>query len=372
MNENSGSIFDHSDLESIDAQINQELSRGTLVERMLETSEKAEARKMDWTTEFKEHWWIYVLVFVSGLFTLTLGVYLGLDPQKMTDAEGLPYIYWHTDWGHAIMAIILALALLAVTEFPFVIGKIRHQTREEGNPTQRTTSWWVMTIGALAVVVTGIAGFRVVASNIAMLTEFQEIPASAQLWISIAIPILITTHLCLLTAYANSSEHAKSKRIARENKRKQDLDQEVRMTAIEQLANRAFQVQEIKSFQRAVMAGMITATEAAAARRAGKTLQQLERELGRGDLNQDGVDEGSGRTRPAPRPGLWVPEEEYQKLSQKYPGVAGKFIPDKELTWECSECGTTNPSTGQFCSACGASHAVQEPTSRLNGKKPGF
>jgi hypothetical protein len=121
-----------------------------------------------------------------------------------------------------------------------------------------------------------------------------------------------------------------------------------------------------------VMAGMITATEAAAARRAGKTLQQLERELGRGDLNQDGVDEGSGRTRPAPRPGLWVPEEEYQKLSQKYPGVAGKFIPDKELTWECSECGTTNPSTGQFCSACGASHAVQEPTSRLNGKKPGF
>lgn len=287
MTSNMKSIFDSSDLDGIDAQIDAELSRGTLIDRMQETSDKNEARKMDWTNEFREYWYIYVPVIVSALFTLTLGIYLGLDPQRMTNADGSQYIYWHTDWAHVLMAIIFGIAFLVVTEFMFVVGKLRYQTREEANPTQRTTSWWVMAIAAVSVAVTGIAGFRVVASNIAMLTDFQAIPRSAQLWVSIAIPLLITIHLVLLTAYANSSAHAKAKRLARENKRKQDMDQEARMAFVEQMANRAFQVQEIKAFERAVMAGLLTATEAAAARRAGKTLQQLEKELGR-DLNQDG------------------------------------------------------------------------------------
>jgi TRAP-type C4-dicarboxylate transport system permease small subunit len=294
------SIFDSNDLDSIDAQINNEMSRGTLIDQMQETSEKREARKMDWMGEIKEYWYIYLLVFVSGLFTLTLGVYMGLDPRRMTDpATGAQYIYWNTDWGHVIMAVILGFAFLAVTEFVFVIGKLRHQTREEGNTTQRWTSWLVMAIGALSVLVTGVAGFRVVLSNVAMMTEFQEIPRSAQLWVSIAIPTLITIHLVLLTSYANSSAHAKAKRLARENKRKQDMDQETRMAFVEQMANRAFQVQEIRAFERAVMAGLLTATEAAAARRAGKTLQQLEKELGR-DLNQDGrVERGDSVPVPA-------------------------------------------------------------------------
>jgi hypothetical protein len=299
------SIFDAEDLESIDAQINAEMSRGTLVERMQETSEKQEAKKMDWMQEFKRYWYIYVPLCVSALFTIMLGIYLGLDPQRITNADGSQSIYWHTDWPHIIMAAIFAAAFFVVTELMVFIGKIRYQAREEGNPTQRNTAWWVTAVAFVSVMVTGIAGFRIVASNIAMLRDFQEIPHDAQIWVSIAIPILITFYGVLLVAYANSSAHEKAKRLASENKRKQDLDQEVRMTAIEQLADRAFQVQEIKAFERAVMKGLITATEAAAARRAGKTLQQLEKELGRGDLNEDGIDESRLSARlqsPAPRP----------------------------------------------------------------------
>jgi hypothetical protein len=280
-------FYDTSYFDTLKRQIKERLAKPTLAEELQEQSEQKEARKMNWTSEIKEYWYIYIPVFISGLFTLTLGVYLGLDPQRRMNADGSQVIYWNTDWGHVLMAIIIAAAFLVVTEVMFVIGKVRYQTREEGNNTQRITSWWVTAIAALSVAITGIAGFRVVASNIAMLTEFRDIPRTAQLWVSIAIPVLLTTYLILLTAYANSSMKAKTKRTSQQAKERQQLDHQLQMDMIDLIGEEQFQAAEIELYKDLVMKGKITAAQATAARRAGKTLQQMEKDMGR-DLNEDG------------------------------------------------------------------------------------
>src|SRR5689334_16440409 len=84
-------------------------------------------------------------------------------------------------------------------------------------------------------------------------------------------------------------------------------------------------LEEIEAYKDLVRRGKLSRGQARAARRAGKSIPELEKELGL-DLDDNGT---IGTVKP--RAGVWVPEDEFKKLSKKYPNVPGMFVPDEEL-----------------------------------------
>jgi hypothetical protein len=288
MSENKG-FYDSSNVDKIDREIKNHLARPTLVSDLKkQNQQKREALGgLDWGAELKKYWYVYVFLFISALFTGTLGIYMGLAPTLVTDpAAGTQYIHFNTDFGHVFLAIVYFVAFVGVTEIAFAIAKWKYYTREERNTKQSGTMITAMVVAGLSILLTGIAGGMVVASNIAFLTEFVEIPGVAQKWVVVAIPVLIVIYTALFSVYALSSQQAAAERITNEMERERQLDNKTRMNAIRQIAAERLQAAEIESFQRLVMQGLISSADALAAIEAGRSLKQEELFLGR-DLDGD-------------------------------------------------------------------------------------
>jgi aminoglycoside phosphotransferase len=92
----------------------------------------------------------------------------------------------------------------------------------------------------------------------------------------------------LLTVYRLASQEAKNKRLMDNTARKLREDHALRMTMVEIDEEEQLNLAEIQAYREAVASGRLTAADALAARRAKKTLKQLEAEQKR-DLNGDGI-----------------------------------------------------------------------------------
>ena len=309
----------------VGARIKERMSRPTLTEGLQEQNEQQAERKSAWTGEFKAERATYVIMAISAVFTAILGLILGLAPTLITNPDGSTMINFHDDFLHVAIAIIYAVAFITVTEGGFIVAKNKFHTREEGNVTQHGTMIAMMILAGISIIGTGWAGGSIGASVLGFLTDFKEIPHSAQKWVVGVIPALLAIYAYFLTAYRLSSEEDKSKRLSAQMKRKQQLDHRLQMDMADLEAEEMMMLAETKSYLEAVERGVLSAGEAAAARKAGKTLRQLEKEKGK-DLDGDNQ---IGEMKP--RPGIWVPEEEYQKLKQTYPNIPGVFLPDNEL-----------------------------------------
>lgn len=274
--------------EKVNAGIRDRLNRPTLTESLQEQNEKQTTRKFAWLSEFKADRATYIIMIVSALFTSMLGIVMGLAPTVVTAADGSTSIFFHTDLLHSVIAALYAVAFMSVTEGAFIVAKQKFHVREEGNPTQQGTMIFMMFLAGVSIVGTGWAGGTVVASVLGFLTDFQEIPHSAQKWVVAVIPVLLALYAFLLTFYRLSSLEEKSKRLTEQMKRKQRQDHELQMSMVELEGEEQMQLAEIEAYQKAVLKGLLTASEAQAARRAGKTLRQLEAERGQ-DLDGDGV-----------------------------------------------------------------------------------
>ncbi|RPJ29165.1 MAG: hypothetical protein EHM33_01985 [Chloroflexi bacterium] len=288
MRNKSNGFYDNERLNKIDQQIKTHLARPTLVSDLKKQNEKKNAEKtrgLNWQTEWKNYWYVYVFLLISALFTGTLGIYMGLSPQLVDDPAG-SYIHFNTDIGHVLLAIVYLIAFVGVTEVAFAIAKWKFFTREESNNKQEWTMIVAMVIAGLSILGTGIAGGTVVASNIAFLSEFVNIPPAAQKWVVVAIPVLIVLYTFLFSIYALASESAATERIMREKERERELDNKTRMDAIRQIAAERLQAAQIEAFERLVEKGLISSAEALAAIEAGRSLHQEEVHLGR-DLDGD-------------------------------------------------------------------------------------
>lgn len=281
MNDKKDSFFDTSDVDALDRQIAENMARPTLVDQLQAQNDKVIARKMSWKDEIKRYWYIYLMLAVSGLFTTMLGLYMGLAPNLVTKLDGSQAINFNTDFGHVATAIMYVVAFLSVTEGAFVIAKLKFHEREEANIVQAIMMVSAMILAGVSIIGTGIAGGNVVASTLGFLSEFKEVSPVAQKWVVRIIPVLLALYAYAFTAYQLSSRQAKAKRLARENKEKQELDHAMRMDNIMLIGQRQFQAAEIEMYKQMVMQGRLTAAEASAALRAGTTLQQLEKQLGR-------------------------------------------------------------------------------------------
>ena len=296
-------VFDVSQREALDKMIKERMGQGSLVADMEREEDKKlkvnESSLLSWSDDFHKYPYLYIILCVSALFTMTLGLFMGIAP-KLDLAQGV--IVFQTDPMHIFLALVYMVAFVTVTEGAFVIAKLLYHTRENGNRTQTRTMLAMMLIAGFSIVGTGISGGMVVASNIAFLSAFIEIPESAQRWVIIIIPILLAIYAFLLTAYALSSAAAKSERMLWSSKRTSELDHQTRSRAIQQIADEQLQAAELSRFLELVQSGKISAAEAKAAIRAGRTLGQEEKRQGR-DIDGDGR-VGQSQSRPMPAANL--------------------------------------------------------------------
>ncbi|MCI0551298.1 MAG: hypothetical protein L0287_10105 [Anaerolineae bacterium] len=278
-------FFDFSkEIDDLDWKITEQMTQPTIVDKLME-KKKQKLIPLEWQKELNEYWYVYLFLAISALFTGTLAIYMGLSPSLVTEADGT-YIHFNTDLGHVLLAIVYVIAFIGVTEAAFSIFKWKYHTREENNGTQAWTMFLGMFIAGVSILGTGVVGGSVVASNIAFLTEFREISPATQKWVVVAIPLLITLYTFLFSAYALSSESAKAERITREQERKQELDHQTRMQGIERIGQQKLQLTEIQRYMQMVEEGKISAADAQAAIRAGRTLKQEEKHQGH-DIDGD-------------------------------------------------------------------------------------
>ena len=275
MKDNFNGFLDTDEADELDKEISRVLSQPTLVSKMKKKAVRKKKDSMSFAAEIEKYWFMYALLFISALFTGTLGIYMGLAPIKTETG-----LYFQTDIMHLFLAFVYMVAFIATTEGAFILGKRLFFTREENNATQKLTMLAVMAFSGLAILGTGISGGLVIASNIAFLTEFVEVPEKAQRWIIVVLPALFTVYTFLVTAYHLSSDEAASERMTREKARELDLDYRTRRRSLEQIGESHLQQAELRLYMRMVTEGRLTAAQAKAAMRAGKTLGQLEKELG--------------------------------------------------------------------------------------------
>lgn len=272
--------------EKVNKRITDRLNRPTLTEGLQQQNERRVNRKYSWSVEFRSDPATYIIMMISALFTSMLGLIMGLAPTLQTNPDGSSVIMFNTDLMHWVIAVLYVAAFVTVTEAAFLIGKHKFHIREEGNVVQLGTMLFMMILAGVSIVGTGYAGGAVTASVLGFLSDFQEIPHNAQGWVVKIIPTLLALYAFLLTAYRLSSMEEKNKRLTEQMKRQQENDHKLQMDMVELESQEILQLAEIKAYQEAVEKGYLSAAEANAARRAGKTLGQLESEIGR-DLNGD-------------------------------------------------------------------------------------
>jgi hypothetical protein len=287
MNDNSQTKWD-SFRDATNARIKEIMTRTTLAEHLQEQNEKAVTRKHGWIEEFRAEKGTYIFMAVSALFTAMLGLILGLAPALVTNADGSTMIEFHTDLLHVGIALIYASAFVMVTEVAFILGKNKFHAREEGNLPQQASMITMMALAFLSIVGTGWAGATIAASVLGFLKDFQQIPDWAQNWVVRILSVLFAFYAVLLTVYRLASQEAKNKRLMDNTARKLREDHALRMTMVEIDEEEQLNLAEIQAYREAVASGRLTAADALAARRAKKTLKQLEAEQKR-DLNGDGI-----------------------------------------------------------------------------------
>jgi hypothetical protein len=341
-------FLDRSELNDLDERILNNSGGSDLVDRMQDRKNKEASSRWDWIGELQRHKFSYALLVLSFLFTEMLAIYLGLAPEKRTYPDGNPYIYFNTDFVHLVTMVIYMLVFPAVTEVAFAVARNKFKERESANPAQSVSMLVAMAFAFIAIIGTGVAGGYVVLSTLGFLSKFAQIPDSVQTWIVWIIPISIAFYSALYTVYELSSKHDRAQRFVKEQERNELLNHELRQREIVLAGKRKMQAASIRLYERMVMEGLLSQSEADDAISAGISLAELEKKLNR-DLTGEGkVGDTSGLSRPTlpapkPRPGLWISEEEYQRLSQKYPQVPGTFMPDDEEDLEHIKRNGRNP-----------------------------
>jgi hypothetical protein len=273
---------------SLQERIKARIARPSVADSLQEKSKEQAEKKTPLFAEFKTDKATYVFMAVSAVFTAILGFILGLAPSLVTDpTTGVQYIHFNTDFLHWTIAIVYAVAFVAVTEVAFLVAKNKFHTREEGNPTQTGTMLGMMLFAIVSIIGTGYAGGVIGASVLGFLTEFREIPASAQGWVVKVIPVLLALYAGLLTAYKLSSDEEKEKRLTEQLERKQLREHKLNRKLAELEVMDMLATAEDIAWVQAVERGALTSGDVAGARKAGKSLKQLEREKGE-DLDGDG------------------------------------------------------------------------------------
>lgn len=273
--------------DGLQKRIKDRMSRPSVTEDLQKQQQHQAEKKSPLFADFRTDKATYTFMAISGVFTALLGIILGLAPYTVTALDGTQSIYFNTDLVHVMIAVVYAVAFVSVTEGAILVGKNKFRQREEGNGTQYWTMLIMMILAGVSVVGTGYAGGVIGASVLGFLSDFREIPSSAQGWVVKVVPVLIAIYAFLLIGYKNSSLEEQDKRLTEQLKRKQQREHQLQRDLAQLEVDEMMMLAEDKAYIEAVERGVLSAADASAAKRAGKTLRQLEAERGQ-DLDGDG------------------------------------------------------------------------------------
>lgn len=273
--------------DDLQKRVSERMSRPSVTASLQKQNQTQSEKKSPWILDYRNDKATYNFMAISALFTAMLGIILGLAPYTITAADLSTSIYWHNDLVHVAIAIVYAISFVAVTEAALLVAKSKYRSREEGNATQETTMLVMMVIAGISIVGTGYAGGLIGASVLGFLSDFKEIPSSAQGWVVKVVPVLIALYAFLLIGYKNSSEAEKADRLIFQLKEEQRREHRLNRDMTDLEVEEMMMLAEDRAYIDAVTRGVLSAADASAARKAGKTLGQLEAERGE-DLNGDG------------------------------------------------------------------------------------
>ena len=334
---------------NIRAAINERINRPSAIDEIKKGNDRKMAQKMEWSSEIREHWYIYILLTISAVFTGTLGLFMGLSPHLVTMADGSQVIEFNTDLTHILLAIVYVIAFIGTTELQFAISSHLFNDREEGNPSQQISMLVAMALAIVGIIGTGIAGGFVIASNIAFLSDFREIPHLAQKWVIIVIPIALAVFSILYLIYSRTSEAARAERILRDEERRLRADHRLSLMHTQLAAEGELLDEEINRIWALVQDHKITAADARAYIAAGKVLGDIEIDRNQ-DLDGNGV-VGNGAA------------------AVRVSNSSRRVVPAEIVSsWYCPDCGAFN--AGNFCEQCGTKKTEKVPASRSNGQNP--
>jgi len=263
---------DDDEKDEFEKKLERYMSRRTFADKMIAANKSAKRyQPHSFGAELNTYWFLYAFLAVSAVFTLTLGVFMGLAPKRLENGD----IFFHTDPAHLLLSLVYGMAFVAVTEFAFALGKRLFYIRESGNFSQSTTMIVMMIIAGVSILGTGIAGGIVVASTIDFLSAFVTIPEWAQYWVVRVIPGLIVLYSFLLTVYALSSKKAETERIIRDRVHQHELDQEMRRRTLEQYASEEIEKEALKLYMKQIEEGKISVAEAISLARSGNVLDAI-------------------------------------------------------------------------------------------------
>jgi hypothetical protein len=354
-------------LDELKNQVKDRLARPTLVNELTKQSDQKAAKNRGWISrEIADDPGGFVLLVISSLFTAMLGIYLGLTPHLSPSPThpGQMDIVFNTDFGHVVTAILYMASLIIVTEVAFFYSRHKYHIREEGNGHQLWTMWVALVLAFVSIVVTGGAGGTVVASTLGFLTEFKEVPPSLQKYLVWVIPSLFGFYLVLHTIYRLSSQQAKAERIAQQVKEQQELEHRMLMDQLELEGEEEIMLEEIEKYRDLVRRGKLTQGQARAARRAGKSIPELEKELNQ-DLDDNGhIGPPSVLTKlPQTAPAPQKQDDEFEWLNKLPASRRGSILP-----WHCTNC--DNWYVSDSCPKCGMVAPELIPAKRTNGTNP--
>jgi predicted nucleic acid-binding Zn ribbon protein len=251
-------------------------NRKSVRQKLKEETQK-KVTEDDFAFELANYWFLYVMAAVSALFTITLGVFMGLNPQVQPDKS----VFFNTDFPHVMLAGTYAIAFVAVTEGAFIIAKRLFYTREKDNRIQSLTMLAMMIISGVSILGTGIAGGVVIASIIDFMSAFNEVPAWAQTWVIRIIPALLVVYIFLLTAYALGSNKAEVRRKLKSDMEDSKLEIQQMISEAEQMAELEIKSKAVELFLQKMDAGGVDLAEVFAAAKSGDLASMIATESNR-------------------------------------------------------------------------------------------
>lgn len=169
----------------------------------------------DFKADMKRNPMIFIGLLGSAFLTALAGLFIGLAPTL--DAQGNLHLFGGVlGIGSAVFGIFFAL-IYAVT-FP-IIGEYgtyywhrKAALRDEGNRTQAWIGYGMFAITFSFMVATAVSASVIVASLLHTFSEFTAIPAWAQKWTVLVIPIALALHAGANIWYDHVSRYAEERR----------------------------------------------------------------------------------------------------------------------------------------------------------------
>ena len=169
------------------------------------SKQKKELDKAEFHRKFGRYWLIYFALGFTAVLSFTSGMLL---PFMKPGVDVL------LTWGTGAAAAMYALGFLLSGEGAAYFWFERVTDQDPDNTQQKWTAGLMIALSVITSVTTALAASYIIAYWIGVFDTFTGIPAWAQKWIAISIPVMMATHVVAGIIFKSVSDEAYSEREA--------------------------------------------------------------------------------------------------------------------------------------------------------------